>query len=115
MPMRRRDLFRFGGGGGGIGLIGAAAWSAARVLGVKAVPPAPLPDLGIDCAPEAEASTGVGYSAKFSPPAYAVDDRGALHAPPPLAPLAAEVREFDLSVVETTLEGAAGQNVKVWA
>jgi FtsP/CotA-like multicopper oxidase with cupredoxin domain len=115
MPLRRRDLFRFGGVGGGIGLIGAAAWSAAKVLGVKTGAPAPLPDLGFDCTLEAEASTGVGYSAKFSPPAYALGDRGALHTPPPFAPLAPEVREFDLSVVETTLEVAAGQNVKVWA
>jgi FtsP/CotA-like multicopper oxidase with cupredoxin domain len=116
MSLRRRDLFRFGGLGGGIGLIGAAAWSAGKRLGTKEPRPAPPEALDIDCTTAAaEPSTGVGYSAKFAPPAYIIGDRDAFHTPPARTPLSADVREFDLSVIETTLEVAAGQNVKVWA
>jgi nitrite reductase (NO-forming) len=116
MSLRRRDLFRLGGVGGGIGLIGAAAWSAGKLLGVKDGRTAPLPELDIDCTgPSSEASTGVGYSAKFTPPAHLVGDREGFHTPPAHAPLSTDVRELDLSVIQTTLEVASGQNVKVWA
>jgi nitrite reductase (NO-forming) len=113
MSLRRRDLFRFGGLSGGIGLIGAAGWTAGKLLGGR---PAPLSTLDIDCtSPSSEASTGVGYSAKFAPAAYVAEYRDGFHIPPARTPLSTEVREFDLSVIETTLEVAGGQNVKVWA
>jgi nitrite reductase (NO-forming) len=116
MSLRRRDLFRFGGLGGGIGLIGAAGWTAGKLLGAKGGRPAPLSTLDIDCtSPSSEASTGAGYSAKFAPAAYVSEYRDGFHIPPAPTPLSTEVREFDLSVIETTLEVAGGQNVKVWA
>jgi nitrite reductase (NO-forming) len=115
MPLRRRDLFRFGGLSGGIGLIGAAGWSVGKWFGAKGGRPASLPALDIDCTSGASDSSGVGYSAKFAPPAYLVAGRDRFHIPPARTAYSAHVREFDLSVVETTLEVAGGQNVKVWA
>ena len=117
MSLRRRDLFRFGGLGGGMGLIGAAGWSAGKVLSAKdPAGGAALPALDIDCAtPTAQAAAPAGYAAKFAPPAYIAADRGNLHTPPARAGFSSAVREFDLSVIETTLEVAGGQNIKVWA
>ena len=70
MPLRRRDLFRLGGLGSGIGLIATAAWSAGKWLGVKGGTP-PLPALDIDCtSPYSGAAAGAGYPAQFSPAAY---------------------------------------------
>ena len=116
MSLRRRDLFRIGGLSGGIGLAGAAGLSVSKLLGAKDAPPAPLPALDIDCTSPASASNaGVGYSAKFAPPPFLTGDRDSLHIPPARTPLSADVREFDLSVIETTLEIANGQNVDVWA
>src|SRR5882672_11009038 len=115
MSLRRRDLFRLGGLGSGIGLIATAAWSAGKWLGAKGGTQ-PLPALDIDCAgPYSDGAAGAGYSAQFSPAAYVAGDRDALHIPPARTPLSADAREFDLSVIETTLEVASGQHVKVWA
>jgi FtsP/CotA-like multicopper oxidase with cupredoxin domain len=119
MSVRRRDLFRFGGLGGALSLSGAAGWSVGRVLDAKDRPAAALPALDVDCtgaaAADAPVSASAGYAAKFLPAAYYAGERDNLHTPPARAPFSAELREFDLSVVETTLEVAGGQNVKVWA
>ena len=122
MSVRRRDLFRVGGLGGGIGLIGAAGWSVGKVLAAKDRPTAALPPLNVDCvtdpaaaSPSSGAASGAGYGEKFVPAAYYAGSRDSLHLPPAPAPFSYDVREFDLSVVETTLEVAAGQIVKVWA
>src|SRR5882762_11031774 len=116
MALRRRDLFRFGGLSGGIGLFGAAGLSVGKLLGAKDTRPAPLPALDIDCTSTAsQSSGGIGYPAKFAPPAYLTGDRGGFHIPPAHRPFSADAREFDLSVIETTLEIANGQNVDVWA
>jgi len=115
MPLRRRDLFRFGGLGGGIGLIGAAVWSG-KWFGPKEARAASLPALDIDCTSDpSAASAGIDYSAKFAPAAYLAGDRDGFHTPPAREPKSGEPREFDLSVIETTLEVAPGQRVKVWA
>jgi nitrite reductase (NO-forming) len=116
MSLRRRDLFRFGGLSSGIGLVGAAGLSVGKLLGARDARPGPLPTLDIDCTSAAsESPAGVGYSAKFAPPAYLTGDRDSFHIPPARTPLSADVREFDLSVIETTLEIANGQHVNVWA
>jgi nitrite reductase (NO-forming) len=116
MSLRRRDLFRLGGLSGGIGLVGAAGLSVGKLLGARDAGPGPLPTLDIDCTSAAsESPAGVGYSAKFAPPAYLTGDRDSFHIPPARTPLSADVREFDLSVIETTLEIANGQHVNVWA
>src|SRR5260370_5993569 len=111
-----RELVRFGGLRGGIGLIGAAGLSIGKLLGARDARPGPLPTLDIDCTSAASGSpTGVGYSAKFAPPAYFAGDRDGFHIPPARTPLSAHVREFDFAVIETTLEVANGQHVNVWA
>ena len=116
MSLRRRDLFRLGGLSGGIGLVAAAGLSVGKLLGAKRAGPAPLPTLDIDCTSAAsESPAGGGFAAKFAPPVYSVGDRDSFHIPPARTPLSADVREFDLSVIETTLEVANGQNVNVWA
>ncbi len=117
MALRRRDLFGLGGVGGALGLLGGLAWPGAKRIAAKYSATAPLPLLDVDCASDSSgAGTGVGYSPKFAPPAYlAAGSRDGLHTPPPWAPRATAVREFDLSVIETTLEIADGQNVTVWA
>jgi len=116
MSLRRRDLFRFGGLSGGIGLLGAAGLSVGKLLGARDARPGPLPALDIDCTSAAsESPAGVGYSAKFAPPAYLTGDRDSFHIPPARTPLSADAREFDLSVIETTLEIANGHHVNVWA
>jgi len=76
MSLRRRDLFRIGGLGGGLGLLGAAGWSVGKLFGAKAARAAPLPALDIDCTGAASEAVGApGYSAKFVPAAYFAGDR----------------------------------------
>jgi nitrite reductase (NO-forming) len=113
MPLRRRDLFRLGGLGGGISLIGTAGWSAGKMLSAKQA--APLPALDIDCTSAPDKPSGVGYSAKFAPPVYLGPDRDSLHIPPARTAFSSEIRKYDLSVVETTLAVSADYNAKVWA
>ena len=115
MPLRRRDLFRFGGWGGGLGLLGAAGWSIGRLFGAKEARADSLPTLDIDCygAPSS-ASAAAGYAAKYIPPDY-IADRSDFHVPPPRAPFSADVRNIDLSVIQTQLEVANGRRVEVWA
>jgi len=111
--MRRRDLFGLSGVAGALGLLGGWVWPGAKRMGAKFSNASPLPVLGIDCASDSPAAGGgAGYSATFAPPGYlAAGSRDALHTPPPWRPRTAEVREFDLSVIETTLEVADGQTV----
>ena len=128
MSLRRRDLFRLGGLGGGLGLIGAAGWSFGKVWGARDRSAAALPTaLDIDCrgdgtttAMSASMSTspsspGTGYGAMLGPAPYQASDRESLHTPPPWMPFSDNVREIDLSVLETTLEVSDGRHVKVWA
>jgi nitrite reductase (NO-forming) len=114
MALRRRDLFGLGGLGGAFGLLGGLTWRGAAKHSSTA---APLPLLDVDCAGYSSGvGMGLGYSAKFAPPAYlAPGSRDGLHTPPPWAPRTTELREIDLSVIETTLEIADGQNVSVLA
>jgi nitrite reductase (NO-forming) len=115
MWLRRRDLFRFGTLGGGIGLLGAAGWFARKKSGAAEGRAAALASLDIDCtSPPADASATASY-AKFAPAAYLAGDRDSFHTPPARMPASNTAREVDLSVIETTLEVAAGQFVKVWA
>ncbi len=115
MALRRRDLFRLGGVSGGLGLLGGLTTLAGRRVGSK--DPAPLARFPIDCSSAPQISgTGVGYAPGLGPPGYlGVGSRDNLHEPPPRRPPSLETREFDLSVTETTLEVADGQNVRVWA
>src|SRR6266404_5134600 len=104
MSLRRRDLFRFGGLSGGIGLLGAAGLSVGKLLGARDARPGPLPTLDIDCTSAAsESPAGVGYSAKFAPPSFLIIRRPPIHTLSPYTTLSADAREFDLSVIETTL------------
>ena len=110
MAIRRRDL-----------LVWAApaersvCWSISRgprqAYRRKISNAAPLPLLDIDCASDSSAAaTGLPYAAKLASPGYlAAGSRDAFHTPPPWTPRTTEVREFDLSVVETTLEVATGK------
>ena len=94
MTLRRRDLFGLGGLGGVIGLLGGLAWPRAKRIATTRSDAAPLPLLDVDCTSDSSgAGTGLGYSAKFGPPAYlAAGSRDALHTPPPWAPRTTEVR-----------------------
>ena len=75
----------------------------------------PLPQLDLDCASDSS-SAATGYARQFAPPGYlAAGSRDAFHTPPPWTPRTTEVRQFDLSVIETTLEVADGQTVTAWA
>ncbi len=115
MSLRRRDLFRLGTLGGGIGLIGAAGWSAVKVSAAKDARVAALPALDIDCTSTPTTTVADPNYAKFAPAAYLAGDRDSFHNPPPRSASPAGAREYDLSVIETTLEVAGGQYVKVWA
>lgn len=115
MSLRRRDLFRLGSVGGGIGLIGAVGWSAVKVSDAKDARAAGLPALDIDCTSTPTNAVADPNYAKFAPAAYLAGDRDSFHNPPPRSASPAGAREYDLSVVETTLEVAGGQYVKVWA
>jgi nitrite reductase (NO-forming) len=115
MSLRRRDLFRFGTLGGGIGLLGAAGLG--KLWAAKRTPPAAdLPLLDVDCAsPAADAAGNADYVAKLSSAPYLIGERDKFHIPPARTPPAAGVRDIDLSVVETRLEVAPGRSVNVWA
>jgi len=117
MAMRRRDLFGLGGLGGALGLLGGLAWPGAKRIAAKYSTAAPEPPREFDCGSDpAAAPAGAAYSARFAPPAYlAAGSRDGLHTPAPWAPRTTDVREFDLSVIETTLEVADGQNFTAWA
>ncbi len=124
MSLKRRDLFRIGGLGGAAGLAGGLLLPGKRLFGAKQATPAGAagspPGSEIDCATDGTSGqtlgTGVGYTAKYAPPNYVLPgSRDNLHAPPAWSARGEAVREFDLSVVETTLEVAGGQNVRVWA
>ncbi|MGO9424227.1 MAG: multicopper oxidase domain-containing protein, partial [Steroidobacteraceae bacterium] len=117
MAMRRRDLFGLGSLGGALGLLGALAWPGAKRIAAKYSSAAPAPPREFDCGSDpSTAPAGAAYSARFAPPAYlAAGSRDGLHTPAPWAPRTADVREFDLSVIETTLEVADGQNFTAWA
>lgn len=117
MSLRRRDLVRLGGLGGGLGFLVGLVVPGRKLVhasGADAAPPATLP---VDCGGEAsKSSTGVGYAAGFGPPAYlAAGSRDGLHQPPPRQPKCSQIRDIDLSVVETSLEVADGRRVPVWA
>lgn len=109
--MRRRDLFRIGGGVAAVaGLVGADRWFKTRAARAAAPPPA----AGLDCGADLGAAST--YGSRFAPPSYlGAGARDALHTPPPPAPLAADVRRFELPVISTTLEVAEGQRVDTWA
>ncbi len=117
MPLRRRDLFRFGSLGGAVGLLGALTLPAQKLFGAKEAQKLPDAPLEADCSADAgKGFTGVGYVAQYAPPNYlAAGSRDALHTPPAWSPRSDEIRAVDLSVVETTLEVAGGQNMRVWA
>jgi FtsP/CotA-like multicopper oxidase with cupredoxin domain len=115
MSLRRRDLFRIGTLGGGIGLMGTAGWSVGKLFGARDTRPAPLSALDIDCtSAPSDTSMGNGYSVKFGPGAHVTGNRDNFHIPPARTPFSAEAREVDLSVIETNLEVADGQYVRVW-
>lgn len=117
MALRRRDLFRFGGLGGAAGLLGGLMVPAQRLLGARNEDKTSAAPSEVDCATDAgKGFTGVGYVSQYAPPAYLpAGSRDALHTPPAWTPRNEEIRAVDLSVVETTLEVAAGQNMRVWA
>src|SRR5258706_6420749 len=71
MSLRRRDLFRFGGLSGGIGLLGAAGLSVGKLLGARDARPGPLPALDIDCTSAAsESPAGGGPFPRIPPPPH---------------------------------------------
>jgi nitrite reductase (NO-forming) len=115
MEFKRRDLFRYGGLGGGAGLIAGLVSTLAgsrTSSGPKGEAGAVLQP--IDC--ESGAADGA-YSQKYLPPSY-LDSTSLerLHSPPPFVPQGdRRVHDVDLSVVETTLEVANGANMRVWA
>jgi nitrite reductase (NO-forming) len=114
MALRRRDLFRLGTLGSGMGLLGVAGWFGGRKSMAGAAKTSGPPYLDVDCtSPGVESASGT-YE-KYAPAAYLAGDRDAFHTPPARTPASPIVREVDLSVVETSFEVAAGQFVKVWA
>ena len=123
MTLRRRDLFRLGGVSAGFGLIGSVGWSAVNKLGggkKRSAVPAAAADM--DCIGDMAAmptsaggSVSAGYGSMLMPADTQASDREGLHIPPARTAYSDGVREFDLSVVETDLEVANGQRVKVWA
>jgi FtsP/CotA-like multicopper oxidase with cupredoxin domain len=115
MAIRRRDLFGLGSAAGALGLLVDLAWPGAKRTAARYSNAAPLPLLDIDCASDSSAAA-TAYARKFAPPGYvAAGSRDAFHTPPPWTPRTTEVRQFDLSVIETTLEVADGQTVTAWA
>lgn len=116
MALRRRELFGLGGIAGALGVLGGLAWPLNKPKSSK-LADATLPMRDADCIGDASAAgTGVGYSAQFAPPGYvAAGSRDDLHTPPPWGPKTDEVRQFDLSVIETTLEVADGHSITAWA
>lgn len=121
MRLGRRDLFRLGGLGGGVGLLAALGFTGARRLRAEVATEGgngatPL-QTGLDCDPAQPGTTVAAYQSAYLPPTYlAPDALDALHTPPPpRAPGPAVTRELELPVIETTLEVAAGRNMRVWA
>jgi nitrite reductase (NO-forming) len=140
MGIGRRDFFRFGSLGGGLGLLAGLAWSGNRwwrglgtdrtlkeIAGQNRVPA----EFGIDCATEVgSAGTALegsayrnrtargsasAYAAYYTPPEYSVvGSRDALHLPPPQNGRADRPQEIDLPLIESTLEVANGRNMRVW-
>jgi FtsP/CotA-like multicopper oxidase with cupredoxin domain len=140
MRIGRREFFRFGSLGAGLGLLAGLAYSGTRwwsglgsgrmsneIAGQNRVPP----EFGIDCATEtaspdsvfersalrssASAVSSSAYAARYTPPEYSiVGSRDALHTPPPQRGPAGSLQEIDLPVIEATLEVANGRNVRVW-
>ena len=129
MAFGRRDLFRLGAIGGAFGVAGALAYPMTRWFGSRsarltqsqaglaatqgAAYPAELP---IDCTDDSSSASASSYSARFQPAPYVrAGARDALHTPPAArAGVAAEPVEFDLPIIETTLEVANNRNVRVW-
>jgi len=115
MVMRRRDLFGLGALSGAIGVLGGMIWPHSKHVAQR-MPEAAASPLGIDCTSGAPGDAMAGYSHKFAPPAYlSAGSRDVLHTPPAWAPPTSAPREFDLSVIETSLEVADGTTVPVWA
>jgi FtsP/CotA-like multicopper oxidase with cupredoxin domain len=120
MPFGRRDLFRLGGLGGGLGILAGLGFTGARKLqGADAQ----AQDAGaatgiIDCDAGAQAGSGTAaaYEAAYMPASYLpMDALDALHMPPPpRAPGPAVGHDIELPIIETTLEVAAGRNMRVW-
>jgi FtsP/CotA-like multicopper oxidase with cupredoxin domain len=115
MRFKRRDLLRYGGLGGGAGLLAGligTAGSQTATYGAKAGSPARTDEF--DCT--SDPSTNA-YAQKYQPPSYL--DATALdraHTPPPFVPGQGQrTHEVDLTVIETTLEVANGTNMRVWA
>ena len=114
MTLRRRDLFRYGGIGGGTGLL-AGLFAKSRTSRASDAPDvsSSAAPLQFDCVSD---PTGA-YSQKYMPAPYVGPtalDR--LHSPPPFDPSATN-RDLvvELPVIETTMEIANGTNMRVWA
>lgn len=116
MTLKRRDLFRYGGLGGGVGLLAGAAstlFGSKKSYGSRP-DDAAAAEQPLDCT---SSEPGRVYQQKYMPPSY-VDasalDR--LHSPPKFRGEGTQLtHEFDLSVIESTLEIANGTNMRVWA
>lgn len=115
MPLPRRDLFRMGAGGV-IGFLGAlAAYPATRWLGSRRPQTTgSAPPLPIDCSTDAAAGA---YGSRYQPAPYVkAGTRESFHTPPPPRERnSPQPLEFNLPIIETTLEVANGRNVRVWA
>src|ERR1700683_990242 len=110
MSLRRRDLFRLGGLGGALCLIGAAGWSAFGKVtgGKKRSSVASAVSENMDCmdnmaaAPTSSgAAPSSGYGTMLMPGDSQDGDRDGMHRPPARALFSTREREFDLSVIET--------------
>jgi len=124
MSLRRRDLFRLGGLGGALGLIGAAGWSVVGKAGggkKRSAASSAVSD-NMDCMGAMAATptssitaSSSGYGTMLMPGDSQGRDRDILHTPPAPTSFSNSGREFDLSVTETTIEVAGGQRANVWA
>jgi FtsP/CotA-like multicopper oxidase with cupredoxin domain len=116
MQWNRRDLLRLGGVGGGIGLASSIAGAEVKTLYTGGQ--LPVAEVGgLDCvAGGGSPGAKIAYEAAYQPASYVAQNAlDALHQPPPYAPIAAgRVREVQLDVIETTLEVAAGRNMRIW-
>src|SRR5688572_14852491 len=114
MKIGRRDLFRYGGLGGGAGLLAGLIGAAAGVRPTYGAKTDPEAELELDCI---NGPVDSAYGQKYQPPAYfdaATLERA--HTPPPFVAAAVpRTQDVDLTVIETTLEVANGTNVRVWA
>ena len=100
MPLKRRDLFRYGGLGGGAGLLAGLIGTTGRAreaYGAKK-DAAPADDVAFDCVGDPASSA---YAQKYLPPSYV--DATALdraHTPPPfVASSAARIHDVDLTAL----------------